>query len=130
MFMTWWNDAILIEGLLPRKVRRLGYIPRFKWFFDGSTAIDPLKKAKANETKLKNKSTNLARVYAEEGLNWEEEVKQIAKEKLVMEKLGLTSPQEEETVEQNNNDDLTAGSADAITEALDERLKSCHTKNI
>jgi len=124
MFMTWWETAILIEGLLPRKVRRIGYIPQFKWFFDGSTAIDPLKKAKANETKLKNKSTNLARVYAEEGLNWEEEVKQIAKEKDTLEKLGLTSSQEEEPLEQINPDDLEATVVDAVFEAIDERSTS------
>lgn len=90
IFMTWWSEAILREGVLPNKVRRINYVPVFEWFWDGDTTIDPQKEAKATSTNLASGSTTHATVYARTGKNWKDEYKQLAAEKTERETLGLT----------------------------------------
>jgi len=110
MFFAWWDEAILIDGVLPQRVRRLGYTPIFKWFFDGDAAIDPEKESKADRNDLESKATNYAEIYARKGKNWKTEFAQIAEEEKEAEKLGiklfqpnpilLPDPDEEETEEE------------------------------
>lgn len=49
---------------------------RVKWFFDGFGHVDPQKEAKAQQIRLQNRTTTLAREYGNEGLDWEEELEQ------------------------------------------------------
>jgi capsid protein len=51
---------------------------------------DPYKVANGQETRLKNNTTTLRREYAREGLDWETEIRQRAKEKALLRELGLT----------------------------------------
>lgn len=120
MFMAWWNEAILIDGLLPPKVRRFGYMPKFKWFFDGDVAIDPQKESKADETDLLSGATTFADVYARKGKNWKEQIKQRAVEKEEMERLGLTV---EEVVEPAPAPagDIDAKIEEIVHDAIEER---------
>lgn len=108
IFRAWINEAVLIEGLLPQSVRTViaeaeGY--PHQWFWDGFEHVDPAKEANAQKTRLANHTTTLAAEYARQGRDWEEELKQRAKEQRLMSELGLagdpvaidrTSPDTEE----------------------------------
>ena len=83
---------MLIEGLLPQSVRTViaeaeGY--PHQWFWDGFEHVDPAKEANAQKTRLANHTTTLAAEYARQGRDWEEELKQRAKEQRLMSELGL-----------------------------------------
>ena len=88
------------------------------WFWDGHEHVDPLKEATypptrrvasrsevatsgAQEKRLANNTTTLAAEYAKQGKDWETELRQRAKEKKLMDELGIAgattvvSPEEE-----------------------------------
>ena len=67
-------------------------------FWDGHEHVDPSKEATAQEKRLANNTTSLASEYAKQGKDWETELRQIAKERKLMEELGITSE------ELSNND--------------------------
>ena len=59
------------------------------WFWDGHEHVDPSKEATAQEKRLKNRTTTLAAEYAKQGKDWETELRQIAKERDLMEELNI-----------------------------------------
>jgi len=77
-------------AVLTRNRGLLQAIPPHQWFWDGFEHVDPAKEAKAQETRLKNHTTNLAQEYAKAGRDWENELRQRAKEVALMKELGLT----------------------------------------
>ena len=94
-------DRILSAWLWEYVLLRRGYgrqalamdvwegLPAHQWFWDGQEHVDPAKEANAQETRLKSNTTTLAREYAKQGLDWESELRQRAKEKTLMRELGL-----------------------------------------
>lgn len=92
---AWWSEAILISNLMPVQWRN-SYILH-QWFWDGREHVDPAKEATAQDTRLKNKSTNYAIEYAKQGRDWESELKQSVREvaylKQIAEAEGLTLEQ-------------------------------------
>ena len=88
-------DRVLVAwlreyALLVRNLDLLRAIPPHQWFWDGFEHVDPSKEASAQETRLKNLTTTLAHEYAKQGLDWESELRQRAKEKTLMKELGLS----------------------------------------
>lgn len=82
---TWLREYFLINSMV------VGYqLPQHAWFWDGLMHVDPQKEAKAQGLRLKNNTTTLANEYALLGKDWETELCQIAKEKKLMQKLGLS----------------------------------------
>jgi len=78
-----------------------------QWFWDGHEHVDPAKEASAQATRLANHTTTLAHEYARQGRDWEEALRQRAKEVALMQELGLTltealpiPPQEEDTLDE------------------------------
>lgn len=63
---------------------------RAKWLGLGHQPIDPLKHQKANSEALSNHTDSLENIYAEKGEDWEDGLRQIAKEKELKQQLGLT----------------------------------------
>ncbi len=101
IFNAWLDEAVLVEGLLPQSMRtrdalrtRGGHGDRggHQWFWDGNEHVDPAKEANAQATRLTSRTTSLAREYAKQGLDWEAELRQIAKERELMESLGIQVP--------------------------------------
>lgn len=90
---AWLAEAALVEGLLPSNLRALRSnheLHNFRgWFWDGVEHVDPAKEANAQATRLTNHTTTLAIEYARQGRDWEEELKQRAKEMVLMKQLGL-----------------------------------------
>ena len=57
----------------------------------GSQVDAKIKEANAQATRLANHTTTLANEYARQGRDWEAELRQRAKERQLMEELGLSS---------------------------------------
>ena len=87
---AWLDEAALIPGFLPGN---LGPFVDWshQWFWDGHEHVDPAKEASAQATRLANHTTSLAHEYARQGRDWEEALRQRAKEVALMQELGLTA---------------------------------------
>jgi lambda family phage portal protein len=86
----WFDEAKLIESLVPPRVRALEALPH-QWFWDGTEHVDPAKEATAQATRLANHTTTLASEFAKQGKDWEAELRQRARELALMEELGITA---------------------------------------
>jgi capsid protein len=87
ILQNWLIEYILLHGLsFLRKIT--ANLPHM-WFWDGLEHVDPAKEAKAQATRLESKTTTLAYEYARQGRDWEEELRQLAREKKLMTELGL-----------------------------------------
>ncbi|MCE2968466.1 MAG: phage portal protein [Phycisphaerales bacterium] len=87
---AWLNEAVLVEGLLPQSLRTIAAtLPEHAWFWDGVEHVDPAKEANAQATRLANHTTTLAAEFARQGRDWEQELRQRAKELALMNELGL-----------------------------------------
>ncbi|MGQ9918684.1 MAG: phage portal protein [Bryobacteraceae bacterium] len=89
---AWMHEAVLIPELWPDGLELFTDWPH-QWFWDGMEHVDPAKEATAQATRLANHTTTLAYEYARQGRDWEEALRQRAKELAVMRELGLTSAQ-------------------------------------
>ena len=91
LLKAWLNEAMLVEGLLPQSMRTLGAspVPEHAWFWDGVEHVDPAKEANAQATRLANQTTTLAVEFARQGRDWEQGLRQRAKELSLMNELGL-----------------------------------------
>jgi len=97
IFDAWLDEAVLVEGLLPQSMRMTDARADIRgrgqqWFWDGNEHVDPAKEANAQATRLSTSTTSLAREYAKQGLDWEAELRQIAKERAFMRELGIEAP--------------------------------------
>lgn len=82
-------------------------VPSVSWFWDGFPHSDPTKEASAQETRLNNFTTSLSRECARQGIDWVTHLHQIARERELMNQLGLlqAQPQTVERVEENEEED-------------------------
>ena len=85
---AWLDEALMIEGYLPEDLGVYYEWPHI-WFFDGLEHVDPQKEAAAQATRLASHTTTLAYEYARQGRDWEEALKQRAKELALMRELGI-----------------------------------------
>ena len=90
-FERWWAEARLADESIPPVVRRREEAPPHEWRWPGDEHVDPLKEASAQAMRLKSRTTTYAREYAAQGMDWEDEFRQLAKEKALMDELGLTT---------------------------------------
>ena len=88
MLGAWFDEAVLIPGLLPAGLGPIAEWPH-QWFWDGHEHVDPAKEANAQATRLKSHTTTLADEFARRGLDWETQLRQRAKELTLMRELGL-----------------------------------------
>ncbi|MBX3404498.1 MAG: phage portal protein [Phycisphaeraceae bacterium] len=118
LLKAWLNEAVLVEGLLPQSLRERGVaLPEHAWFWDGVEHVDPAKEATAQATRLANHTTTLAAEYARQGRDWEQELRQRAKELVLMDELGLTPAPQTPTAPAGNapapTEDDTDGNEDS-----------------
>ncbi|HRX87718.1 MAG TPA: phage portal protein, partial [Phycisphaerae bacterium] len=95
---AWIDEAVLIEGYLPQSVRMLDVDLPHQWFWDGFEHVDPAKEANAQATRLGSNTTTLAAEFAKQGLDWESELRQRAREKALMRELASRKGTELTTV--------------------------------
>jgi len=86
---AWLDEAVLVPGLWPDDLGPFADWPH-QWFWDGGEHVDPAKEATAQATRLASHTTTLAYEYARQGRDWEEALRQRAKELALMRELGLT----------------------------------------
>jgi len=89
LFAAWVREAILIEGFLPQRLRTAATDWSHQWFWDGQEHVDPLKEAAAQAQRLASNTTTLADEYARKGQDWDEQLRQRARERALMRDLGL-----------------------------------------
>ena len=96
ILMAWLDEAALIPDLLPAGLGPFSLWPH-QWFWDGHEHVDPVKEAQAQALRLSNHTTTLAHEYARQGRDWEEALRQRAKELALMAELGLMPVKPEST---------------------------------
>jgi lambda family phage portal protein len=74
-----------------------------QWFWDGLEHVDPYKEANAQRLRLESNTTTLSHEYARQGLDWEAELRQRAREKALMRELGLIDPDITPTTQENQD---------------------------
>jgi len=107
IFSAWMYEGVLVSGFMPPQWRSWRRYPH-KWFWDGDEHVDPAKEANAQKTRLANMTTTLAHEYGLQGKDWEVELRQRAKEYLLMDSLGLRAlpaEQEGQPVTRDEDDD-------------------------
>ena len=87
IFYVWLREAVFIPGYLPAAARKADIEP--SWFWPGAEHVDPLKEAGAQQKRLQSLTTNLSIEYAQQGRDWERELRQRAKEQKLLDELGL-----------------------------------------
>ena len=85
---AWFDEAALIPDLLPPGLGPIAAVEH-AWFWDGHEHVDPAKEATAQATRLANHTTTLAQEFARQGRDWEDALRQRAKEVTLMTELGL-----------------------------------------
>jgi capsid protein len=90
IFAAWLDEAALIPGLLPEGLPPIATWEH-QWFWDGNEHVDPAKEASAQATRRTSHTTTLAEEYARRGLDWEEQLRQRAKEITLLKELGITA---------------------------------------
>jgi len=85
IFNRWFAEARLIPGYIQGYTAKMRQTPIHRitrqWNWPGHEHVDPLKEAKAEETRLANLSTTHAEIWARKGKDWERAYEQIAREK-------------------------------------------------
>lgn len=89
LFSAWLEEACLIPNYFPESLTGIVKSLPHQWFFDGHEHVDPSKEASAQGTRLQNNTTTLAEEYAKRGRDWEQELRQRAKEIALQKELGI-----------------------------------------
>jgi len=89
IFRQWYFELSLTSDY--QALRQLP-MPAYQWFWDGTEHVDPLKEANAQAKRLESNTTTLAREFARDGRDWEEELRQRARETELMRELGIGVP--------------------------------------
>ena len=85
LFREWLREARLAFAELRGVTADLS----IEWMWDGREHVDPAKEANAQATRLASHTTTLAAEYARVGKDWEAELRQRARELVLMRELGL-----------------------------------------
>jgi lambda family phage portal protein len=108
LFDAWYRESFRI-GLFGTKYKRHenASVRRIaKWFWDGLEHVDPVKEAKAAQSRISCNISNLAIECAKSGLDWEDVLKQKAREQERMTELGLIfNPISDNDTETDADDD-------------------------
>lgn len=102
-FPRWFEEAQL-AGALPARFLQ-GEPPAHSWNWPGREHVDPKKEADAQGVRLVNHTTTLAREYAKQGLDWEEEIRQRGKELRLLAELGIPAAAPERGSQPDDEED-------------------------
>ncbi|MDD5327425.1 MAG: phage portal protein [Phycisphaerae bacterium] len=101
VFYAWLREGILMPGYFKYFKGNVN-TARPEWNWPGSEHVDPKKEADAQNTRRRSLTTNLKGEYAQQGKDWERELRQIKKEKDLCEELGI--PWQAEKKSENNKE--------------------------
>lgn len=132
LWRDWLDEALLIPGYLPAAFVETvqDWAPLWRW--SEAEHVDRSKEATGQATELTNHTTTLAREYARRGLDWEDELRQRARELQLMRELGLSQqqaapqrpqqpmePQKSQKIEDSPEDQLEDEIEDEATNAAE-----------
>lgn len=104
LFEAWLAEAAMLSGFLPAGFLDLLPWMEWSWRWQGAGHVDRQKEAAGQQIELSNHTTTLSREYAKQGLDWEVELRQRARELVAMRELGLTQAQAAPVTDQNQED--------------------------
>lgn len=113
----WLDEALLIDGFLPDIFAQHAADFEWAWRWASPGHVDRAKEASGQQIELTNNTTTLAREYARQGLDWETELRQRARELSVMRELGITP---EQSMPQQSQNDPTLDPANAQADDDDD----------
>jgi capsid protein len=93
-----WLEEGIAEGRIPLKGGYAAFLANkqkvvwTEWRGPSKPSGDPYKDALSNKVELETGATTLQRIYAEKGLDWEEELDQVGKEKAKLQAMGIAAP--------------------------------------
>jgi len=93
-----WLDEEIATGRIPFKGGYRAFVANRRKVVDAEwrgphrPSADPFRDAQANKVELEAGTTTLQRIYAAKGLDWEEELDQVAREAERFEAIGVKSP--------------------------------------
>lgn len=93
-----WLEESIAEGRIPLKGGYRAFLANkqrvvwAEWRGPAMPTADPYRDAMASKVSLETGTTNLQRIYAEKGLDWEEEVTQAGKEIEKLTEIGMAVP--------------------------------------
>jgi len=93
VYLAWVQEAAL-AGAIPPALPPVSTWS-WEWHWDGFDSIDPQKDAQTDALELTSNTTTLAEIWARKGQDWEEALRQRAREVALAAELGLgtaTSP--------------------------------------
>lgn len=109
VFENWLTEAAMIDSFLPDGFVDLLPDLEWSWRWQGAGHVDRQKEASGQQIELANHTTTLSREYAKQGLDWETELRQRARELSRMSELGLSmaqaAPQANQTEDEEDSED-------------------------
>lgn len=90
IWMAWLEEAALVPGMLPEGPYG-DWAESIEYLWRSRGHVDQTKVASAQATRLANHTTTLAYEYAKDGRNWEDEIRQRAKELALLNELNMNS---------------------------------------
>jgi len=118
IFEAWFQEAVRISGHLPQPLRAIDVELEHDWYWDGVEHVDPVKAATAQKIRLANRSTNLAIECAQDKLDWEQVMRQQAREEALARELGLSAAPA--TANAGLSEDQESAIRSMIQDAVDE----------
>lgn len=89
IFEEWLDEALLVNNYLPQLFVEFASELSWLWRWPSLQHVDRAKEASGQAAELAANTTTLAREYARQGLDWEVELRQRARELALMKELGL-----------------------------------------
>jgi lambda family phage portal protein len=111
LWEEWLDEALLIPGFLPPEFAATAEHWEFGWRWSEPEHVDRSKEASGQAQELASLTTTLSREYARRGLDWETELRQIARERSLIDELGITPPTSPAPAAQDPNSDPAADPA-------------------
>lgn len=108
IFEAWFTEALLIPGFLPAAVEN-GMLLEPEWMWPALGHVDRKKEADGQTAELANHTTNLAIEWAKQGFDWEQQLRQRAKELQLLRELGLSVASQPQQGAGENGDDDPSG---------------------
>lgn len=120
LFRDWLDEALLIPGYLPELFAETAYDWAPLWRWSEAEHVDRAKEAAGQAAELANHTTTLAREYARRGLDWEDELRQRAREMEVMRELGLTPAQAAPQAAQQASQEIEDSPDDELEDEMEQ----------
>jgi lambda family phage portal protein len=102
-YVAWLNTVV--KSVLPLPQSKIKKFMDIVWYPRRWAWVDPQKDIAAQITALQNKLTSRTKILSEQGLDFEELIQEIANEKLLMEKYGITDSEIQEQAQKQPEDE-------------------------